>query len=723
MLDSGPTHLLQLSICAIFKNEAPFLKEWIEYHKLVGVQHFYLYNNNSEDEYLEILKPYLQQNEVTLINWPNQKLEEWNGLSFPWVETTQKTAYGHAFQIAKQTSEWIIPLDLDEFIIPVSTDTITEGLKKYQNMAQIQIYETTYGTADIDSIPAHLLLIETLNKKTCSSYPKQKTKTIFNLHKQKNEKKSILASPNDFVINHYTNRCIDNFYKQKIKNKSMIYNTLYHHQEIIDMLTIGNDQVDRECPILRFSPYLREKLQLPNVDIAKKTIYSFDLFDTLIGRLHHSPDCVFQLVEKKYPYPNFAHLRKLAEQQCKGPKNLENIYKEFKKMTSSEDVQMKQLLDFEWEIEMEHIFPILENLTQVCHGDIIISDTYYNSEQLKALLSKAGLKKKVKIICSPSGKKSGSIWEFLSKTVKIDLHIGDNYHADILNASHYHIPVQYYESSQLSQNEQDMIDLGQQELAYLMRALRLQNPYIGNSPEHLIWNEQSQINIPILIQSSIYLDQFCKTHKKNRILFSSRDTCLWIKIFKAMFPNYTSLYFHSSRQAYREPSLDYIEYVRSIYTGDSIIVDGHGSGTSCIDFFKEHMQTHPTYLAIVYWDTAPGNWSTPDSPRYGIVKTSEGWSDKIEYLNNDYVGSLKNFEQGKPTRLPCEFSEKYVDASHFCVEAFMKIYPYYEIHTFEKSAFNLSMKHLKKQMISHLYLPHITDHFPKNNQILFFQDF
>ena len=34
----------QLSICAIFKNEAKFLKEWIEYHRLVGVDHFYLYD-------------------------------------------------------------------------------------------------------------------------------------------------------------------------------------------------------------------------------------------------------------------------------------------------------------------------------------------------------------------------------------------------------------------------------------------------------------------------------------------------------------------------------------------------------------------------------------------------------------------------------------------------------------------------------------------------------
>lgn len=596
-----PTDRIQLSICAIFKNEAPFLKEWIEYHKLVGVQHFYLYNNDSEDDYLGILEPYIEKKEVTLTYWPNQRLEEWNLLPFPWITTTQKPAYEHAFQIAQKTSDWIIPLDLDQFIVPVTTNTIIEGLKKYKDIAEVQIYETIYGTAGIDSISAHVLLIEALNKKTCPSYPKQTRKTIFNLPKREceKEKSSTIASPDEFVINHYTNRYISNFHAQKIKNKSTIYNISYDKQTIAEILRIGNDQEDRERHIFRFVPALREKLQFPLAEPTSPKIHSFDVFDTLIGRLHHTPDSVFQLVEKKYPYPNFTKLRKLAEMHCCDSKNLENIYRQFQNITGLESSQIRDLLNFECSMELESIFPIQENLAQVCHGDILISDTYYNLEQMKVFLSKVGLKKSVQTICSPNGKQSGAAWEFLNKTVKIDLHTGDNYHSDILNASHYQIPVQYYQNNQLSPNEQDMIDLGQPDLAYLMRALRLQNPYAIDSVEHLLWNEQSQINIPILIQCSLYLDEFCKTHQKNRILFSSRDSCLWIKIFEEMFPHYTSIYFHTSRQAYRHPNSSYIEYVHSIYTEETIIVDGQGSGNTCIEFFTKYLQTHPTYLAIV----------------------------------------------------------------------------------------------------------------------------
>ncbi len=46
-----------ITICGIFKNEASYLKEWIEYHEMIGIEHFYLYNNNSDDNYRDILQP------------------------------------------------------------------------------------------------------------------------------------------------------------------------------------------------------------------------------------------------------------------------------------------------------------------------------------------------------------------------------------------------------------------------------------------------------------------------------------------------------------------------------------------------------------------------------------------------------------------------------------------------------------------------------------------
>ena len=49
-----------LSVCAIYKNEARYLAEWLEFHLLAGVEHFFLYNNDSTDDHREVLAPYLR---------------------------------------------------------------------------------------------------------------------------------------------------------------------------------------------------------------------------------------------------------------------------------------------------------------------------------------------------------------------------------------------------------------------------------------------------------------------------------------------------------------------------------------------------------------------------------------------------------------------------------------------------------------------------------------
>ena len=59
-----------LSICAIYRDEAPYLREWIEFHRLVGVERFFLYNNGSEDDHLEVLAPYVEDGIVVLHDWP-----------------------------------------------------------------------------------------------------------------------------------------------------------------------------------------------------------------------------------------------------------------------------------------------------------------------------------------------------------------------------------------------------------------------------------------------------------------------------------------------------------------------------------------------------------------------------------------------------------------------------------------------------------------------------
>ena len=63
---AGKRHALV--VVAVLQNEAPFVAEWLEYHRLphVGVSHFYLYDDGSTDGLQAVLAPYVGAGLVTL---------------------------------------------------------------------------------------------------------------------------------------------------------------------------------------------------------------------------------------------------------------------------------------------------------------------------------------------------------------------------------------------------------------------------------------------------------------------------------------------------------------------------------------------------------------------------------------------------------------------------------------------------------------------------------
>lgn len=122
----------KVSLCLIFKNEASFLKEWLDYHLTVGVEHFYLYNNNSDDNYDEVLKPYVDKGLVTFINWP--------------YDHSQFKAYQHCYENYRNETNWISFLDADEFFVPKYANTLEEWLKTLDKYPAIVIHWRMFGT-------------------------------------------------------------------------------------------------------------------------------------------------------------------------------------------------------------------------------------------------------------------------------------------------------------------------------------------------------------------------------------------------------------------------------------------------------------------------------------------------------------------------------------------------------------------------------------------------
>ena len=54
-----------LAFVLIAKNEATYIKEWLDFHIKQGVSHFFIYDNLSTDNFREVLQPYIDSGMVT----------------------------------------------------------------------------------------------------------------------------------------------------------------------------------------------------------------------------------------------------------------------------------------------------------------------------------------------------------------------------------------------------------------------------------------------------------------------------------------------------------------------------------------------------------------------------------------------------------------------------------------------------------------------------------
>ena len=133
-------------VCAIFKDEAKFLQEWIEYHKMIGVDHIYLYNNNSSDNYLEVLRKYIDADFVSLVDWKKN--------------FDQLGAYKHCYENVKNKTFWMTFIDIDEFIVPHKETDIKYFFKKYERFPAVMLYWKMFGTGGLVSRDKDKLLIE-----------------------------------------------------------------------------------------------------------------------------------------------------------------------------------------------------------------------------------------------------------------------------------------------------------------------------------------------------------------------------------------------------------------------------------------------------------------------------------------------------------------------------------------------------------------------------------
>lgn len=258
---------IELAIVAIFRDEAPYLKEWIEYYRLQGVSKFYLYNNLSKDNYKKILAPYLKDKIVKLYQWNEEShdVSYWN-----YVQTT---AYTHGMAKARVDKvHWLAVIDVDEFIVPIKHPTLLDLVKSYDNtrVGMLSASWIMFGTSGVHKIPKNKLMIETLLANGGSGFACEEKSILHTKRANTNGPHYGVCHPGYYAatlpletvqINHYWSRDESFFYSNKIPKRIKWGWSQEVSEDFMNQFN-SNEFSDGINAIQRFVPALRKAMNL-----------------------------------------------------------------------------------------------------------------------------------------------------------------------------------------------------------------------------------------------------------------------------------------------------------------------------------------------------------------------------------------------------------------------------------------------------------------------------
>lgn len=112
-----------LSVCVYVKNDISYLIEWLEFHKLFGVERFYIYHKNSDSNVWDILLHYAQLKEVVFCHWGD--------------ESSHILTYKYWLDNYGTESEWVAFLELDEFLFSRQKSDLKKILPIYENQENL----------------------------------------------------------------------------------------------------------------------------------------------------------------------------------------------------------------------------------------------------------------------------------------------------------------------------------------------------------------------------------------------------------------------------------------------------------------------------------------------------------------------------------------------------------------------------------------------------------
>jgi hypothetical protein len=143
-----PSTAKQELVCvvAILKAEEPFINEWIAYHRIIGVDHFFLYDNDPSLPLKHLLKGHAEY--VTVVDWPGEHEE---------LPGRNKQTKAYTDSLRRINHRWVAFIDGDEFIVLRKHPNLKEFLVQFEHAGAVLLTWHLFGNNGYYANPKGLI--------------------------------------------------------------------------------------------------------------------------------------------------------------------------------------------------------------------------------------------------------------------------------------------------------------------------------------------------------------------------------------------------------------------------------------------------------------------------------------------------------------------------------------------------------------------------------------
>lgn len=219
----------QMCVCTMLRNQARFLREWVTYHSRIGVERWFVYDNNSDDDIEEMMESLVSQGfKISRHVWP-------------WIKT-QEAGFAHCALRARDYCKWVGFIDVDEFLhLPsgVHLGSVIGNLTKRPEVAELRISCHNFGPSGLKKVPPEGVMVGYTcrlglpERHKSIIRPEKLNPTLINLVHHfhlKDGFKCVNVDRNLMVINHYKFQVWEVF-KEKFYRRVAAYVSDWQQEE------------------------------------------------------------------------------------------------------------------------------------------------------------------------------------------------------------------------------------------------------------------------------------------------------------------------------------------------------------------------------------------------------------------------------------------------------------------------------------------------------------